>query len=64
MFADNITWQNETIRKKAEAQCESDKLCEFDAASTNNLSVGLATKEIDNQRSEESKTLGMTFRYL
>ena len=64
MFADNITWQNETVRRKAEAQCGSDKECEFDAASTNDLSVGLATKETGNQLTKELKTLGMTFLYL
>ena len=64
MFGDNITWQNETIRKEAEALCGNDNECLFDVASTNDLSVGLATKDIGSQLSKELKTLGMTFLYL
>ncbi|XP_067053673.1 fibrillin-2-like isoform X3 [Acropora muricata] len=57
MFGDNITWQNDTIRKKAEEVCVSDQACLFDAASTNDLSVGQATKDIGNQLSKELETL-------
>ena len=64
MFGDNITWQNDNIRKKAEEVCVSDQACLFDAASTNDLSVGQATKDIGNQLSKELETLGMTFLYL
>ena len=64
MFGDNITWQNEALRKQAEDECGSDKECLFDVASTNDLSVGQATKDIGNQLSKELKTLGMTFLYL
>ena len=61
MFGDNITWQNDALRKQAEEVCGSDKACFFDVASTNELSVGQATKDIGNQLSKELKTLGMTF---
>ena len=64
MFGDNITWQSDALRKQAEAQCGSDKECLYDVASTNDLDVGKATKDIGNQLSRELKTLGMTFLYL
>jgi len=57
MFGDNITWQNDTIRKQAEEVCGSDNECLFDVASTNDLDVGQATKDIGNQLSKELKTL-------
>ena len=58
MFADNITWQNDSIREKAEAVCGDDHECLFDAASTNDLSVGLVTKKISVQLVNESNKLG------
>ena len=61
MFGDNITWQNDTIRKQAEEACGSDNECLFDVASTNDLTVGQATKDIGTKLTKESKTLGMTF---
>ena len=64
MFGDNIIWQNDTIRKQAEDVCGSDNECLFDIASTNDLSVGQATKDIGNQLSKELKTLGINFLYL
>ncbi|XP_074618589.1 uncharacterized protein LOC141877470 isoform X2 [Acropora palmata] len=57
MFGDNITWQNDDLRKQAEEECGNDKECLFDVASTNDLSVGQATKDIGNQLSKELKTL-------
>ncbi|XP_022809823.1 mucin-like protein [Stylophora pistillata] len=57
MFADNITWQNDSIEQEAKAQCGDDHECLFDVASTNDLSVGLATKDISVQLVNESKQL-------
>ncbi|XP_022803205.1 mucin-like protein [Stylophora pistillata] len=57
MFADNITWQNDSIKIKAKAQCGDDHECLFDVASTNDLSVGLVTKDISVQLVNESKQL-------
>ncbi|XP_044174744.1 uncharacterized protein LOC114975818 isoform X3 [Acropora millepora] len=57
MFGDNITWQNDTLRKQAEDVCGSDNECLFDVAATNDLDVGQATKDIGNQLSKELKTL-------
>ena len=57
MFADNITWQNDSIRRKAEAECGDDFECLFDVASTNDLSVGLVTKDISIQLVNESNAL-------
>ena len=58
MFADNITWFNDSIRQAAEAQCGDDHECLFDAASTNDLSVGLVTKDISIQLVNETNTIG------
>ena len=58
MFADNITWHNDSLRKKAEAECDDDYECLFDVASTNDLSVGMVTKDISVQLLNESNKLG------
>ena len=57
MFADNITWHNDSLRAKAEAECGDDHECLFDVASTNDLSVGLVTKDISIQLVNESNAL-------
>ena len=57
MFADNITWQNNSLREKAEAECGDDHECLFDVASTNDLSVGMVTKDISIQLVNESNAL-------
>ena len=58
MFADNITWQNDSLRLAAEAQCGDDHDCLFDVASTNDLSVGVLTKDINVQFVNETNSLG------
>ena len=58
MFADNITWQNDTLKRVAEAQCGEDNDCLFDVASTNDLSVGVLTKDINFQLVNETNSLG------
>ena len=58
MFADNITWHNDSLRDKAEAECGDDHECLFDVASTNDLSVVMATKGISVQLVNESNKLG------
>ena len=55
MFADNITWHNDSLRQKAEEECGDDHECLFDVASTNDLSVGMVTKDI---LVNETNTLG------
>ena len=57
MFADNITWHNDSLRPKAEDQCGNDHECLFDVASTNDLSLGLVTKDISIQLVNETKQL-------
>ena len=57
MFADNITWHNDSLRQKAEDQCGNDHECLFDVASTNDLSLGLVTKDISIQLVNETKQL-------
>ena len=58
MFPDNIKWHNDSVKQAAESQCGDDHECLFDVASTNDLSVGLATKDISSQLVNESKALG------
>ena len=58
MFADNITWQNDSLRLAAEAQCGEDHDCLFDVASTKDLSVGVLTKDINVQLVNETNSLG------
>ena len=62
MFGDNITWHNESVRVEAEKQCGNDYECLFDVASTNDLSVGIATKYISIQLVNESNALGKSQR--
>ena len=64
MFADNITWHNDSLRLAAEAQCGEDYECLFDVASTNDLSVGSVTKDINVQMVNESNSLGKLGRTL
>ena len=62
MFADNITWHNDSLREEAEAECGDDHECLFDVASTNDLSVGIVTKDISVQLVNESNALGKSCR--
>ena len=57
MFADNITWHNDSLKQKAEAQCGNDHECLFDVASTKDLSIGSATKAISVQLVNDTKKL-------
>ena len=58
MFIENITWFNETVRQAALTQCGDDIECLFDAAATNDVSVGLVTKDINIQFENETNILG------
>ena len=58
IFADNITWHNDSLKQEAEEQCGDDHECLFDVASTNDLSVGLVTKDISVQLVNETNALG------
>ena len=57
MFADNVTWSNDSLRQEAEARCGDDSECLFDVASTNDLSVGIVTKDISVQLVNETNAL-------
>ena len=61
MFLDAIKWSNESLRLAAEAQCNGDVSCLFDAAATNDLSIGAATMKVNVQLVKESKELGNLF---
>ena len=58
MFVDDIKWDSNKTKEKAEAECGGDHECLFDVASTNDLSVGIVTKDINIQLVNESNKLG------
>ena len=58
MFPDSIQWANDSLRLQAEAKCSGDTSCLFDAAATNDLSVGEATKGLNIELVEEANQLG------
>ena len=58
MFPDSIQWANDSLRLQAEATCGADASCLFDAAATNDLSVGEATKGLNIELVEEANQLG------
>ena len=58
MFIENITWFNASVETEARARCGDDIECLFDAAATNDVSVGLVTKDINIQLENETKILG------
>ena len=62
MFADNITWHNQSLEQEARDQCGDDSECLFDVASTKDLSVGMVTKEISIQLVNETNKLGKCWR--
>ncbi|XP_073234800.1 mucin-like protein [Porites lutea] len=57
MFIENITWFNASVEREARTRCGDDIECLFDAAATNDVSVGLVTKDINIQLENETKIL-------
>ena len=58
MFIENITWFNASVEREARTRCGDDIECLFDAAATNDVSVGLVTKDINIQFENETNILG------
>jgi len=57
MFIDELKFANKTLEDEAREKCGDDINCLFDAASTNDVSVGLETKVVGTQMVNDSKTL-------
>ena len=60
MFIENITWFNASVEREARTRCGDDIECLFDAAATNDVSVGLVTKDINTQFENETNTVSYT----
>ena len=58
MFLDAINWANNSVKEAAEAECKGNAACLFDAAATNDPSIGLASLKVDNKNKEDTKKLG------
>lgn len=57
MFVDEIVWADNETQAAAEAQCGGDVVCLFDAASTNDVTIGLNSQEVNVMVEEENKRL-------
>ena len=57
MFVEDIVWADNDTKADAEAKCGGDVACLFDAASTNDVSVGLNSQAVQVKLVEENKQL-------
>ena len=58
MFVEDIQWADNETRIAAEQACDGNTVCLFDAASTNDVSIGTNSKDLNVQLVEEKKLLG------
>ena len=58
MFSDQIQWADDATRDAAILACDGDVACLFDAASTNDVSLGTNSKDINVQLEKENEELG------
>ena len=58
MFVEDIVWADNATRDEAFAACDDDVACLFDAASTNDVSIGTNSKDINVQLVKENEELG------
>ena len=58
MFVEDIVWADNATRDAADSACAGDVVCLFDAASTNDVSIGTNSKDINVQLVEENEVLG------
>ena len=57
MFVEEIEWADNETEAQAKEKCNGDVVCLFDAASTNNVSIGLASQEINIKVEDENNKL-------
>lgn len=55
---EEIVWADNATRDAALAACDGDVACLFDAASTNDVSIGTNSKEVNVQLVKENEELG------
>ncbi len=58
MFVENIQWADNATRDAAYDACDDDVVCLFDAASTNDVSIGANSKDVNVQLVKETEALG------
>lgn len=58
MFVENIEWVDNATRDAAFSACDGDVACLFDAASTNDVSIGTNSKDVNIQLVKENEELG------
>ena len=58
MFVENIEWADNATRDAARSACAGDAACLFDAASTNDVSIGTNSKDVSVQLVKENEELG------
>ena len=61
MFVDDIKWADNKTEAEAKEQCKGDVECLFDAASTNDVSIGVASREINIKVEKENNQLSKMF---
>ena len=61
MFLDELTFENNALESEANAVCNGDINCLFDAASTKDVSMGKSTVEVAIKFEEESKMTSKCF---
>ncbi|XP_078349351.1 mucin-like protein [Oculina patagonica] len=57
MFVENIKWADNATRDAAYLACGDDVVCLFDAASTNDVSIGTNSKDVNVQLVKENEAL-------
>ena len=58
MFVEDIVWADNATRETAFSACDDDVACLFDAASTNDVSIGTNSKDVNVQLVKENEELG------
>ena len=61
MFVEDINWADNETEAQAKEQCKGDVECLFDAASTNDVSIGVASREINIKVEKENNQLSKMF---
>ena len=61
MFVEDIKWADNETEAQAKEQCKGDVECLFDAASTNDVSIGVASREINIKVEKENNQLSKMF---
>jgi len=61
IFADELTFYNETLERQARETCGSNVACLFDVAATKDVSIGEATLQTSEKLVNESIQLGKLY---